>query len=201
MALIRKLMIESRNRIEDREERDQKILKNALEFLQKERPDTRRLFTYVSAGSEANTTLLIEEAFRHGIRVFCPKVISEHHMEFFEISSLNDLLPGYYGIPEPVLPEDMTPDRWIQEKAAYPENEETDLAIIPGLLFDENGGRMGYGSGFYDRYFSVYTAYKLALAYEMQVQPEAIRLTSHDVRMDALVTDKCVRKFDTPHED
>ena len=201
MALIRKLMIESRNRIENREELDRKIMENALEFLKLERPKTQRLFTYVSAGSEANTRLLIEDAFQNGIRVFCPKVISEHHMEFFEITSLDDLLPGYYGIPEPVLPEDMTPDRWIQEKAAYPESEETDLAIIPGLLFDENGGRMGYGSGFYDRYFSVNTAYKLALAYEMQVQPNALRLTDHDVRMDALITDKCVRTFDYPHED
>ena len=201
MALIRKLMIESRNRIEDREARDQAILENALDFLKKEKPTTKRLFTYVSAGSEASTTLLIEDAFRNGIQVFCPKVISEHHMEFFEIFSLDELLPGYYGIPEPVLPEGMKPDRWIQEKAVYPENEETDLAIIPGLLFDENGGRMGYGSGFYDRYFTIYSAYKLALAYEIQVQPDVIRLTDHDVRMDALITDKCVRVFDKAHED
>lgn len=75
---------------------------------------------------------------------------------------------------------------------------ELDAVVVPGLVFDERGGRLGRGAGFYDRFLAEpeLRARRWGLAFEVQVAPDAgVPLESHDVRMDALVTDTRVLEF------
>lgn len=98
------------------------------------------VFVYVSYGHELSTFPLIHAAFLDGKIVAVPKVISKHTMEFYRLRSLSELTAGYSGIPEP----DGTQQIMLPKK--------NDIMILPGLLFDRTGKRMGYGGGFYDTY-------------------------------------------------
>ncbi len=99
------------------------------------------VFTYVSYEQELSTIPLIKAAFLDGKKVAVPKVVSSRHMEFFYIADLSELKRGYCGILEPEGGEPVFPDR-------------NSLMVLPGMLFDENGNRMGYGGGFYDEYLA-----------------------------------------------
>ena len=185
MGILRKVMIEARNRLEDREEKDKEIKAVLLRYV----PETvQRFFIYASVDSETDTLELIAELLKMGKEVCCPKMFG-HDMEFFRISSLSELVPGYHHIPEPdVTEEDL-------DKAVCPEDTDRDVQIVPGLIFDTEGGRMGYGSGVYDRYLTKFPCRKIALAYEMQVLDRKLDLKEKDVRMDALITEKKIREF------
>ncbi len=79
------------------------------------------------------------EAWKLGKTVWVPKVHGET-MDFYEITSFDELKPGAYGISSP-MPE-------------YLHRQTTDLMIMPGVAFDTNRNRVGYGGGYYDRYLS-----------------------------------------------
>ena len=100
-------------------------------------------------------------------------------MEFCLIRSLADLCPGFLSIPEP--------EPWC-EKAAPP-SEET-LVILPGTAFDRDGGRTGYGGGYYDAYLEgKEKCRKAALAFHAQIA-EKVPADSHDIRVDIIVTEE-----------
>lgn len=97
------------------------------------------IFCYVSYGAEVGTRLLIKEILRLGKTLVVPKCIDDRgHMIGVEIKSEADLVCGMYGIPEP-------------EGEEF-EREKIDLAIVPGVAFDKEGYRLGYGKGYYDRF-------------------------------------------------
>ena len=105
----------------------------------------------------------------------------------FRLWSLDDLEPGYKGIPEPKAALRRESDRTVA-----PESVET--AIVPGLAFDTNGNRLGRGAGFYDRFLPTLppTATIIGLALECQVF-ESIPVEPHDKRINILVTETGVR--------
>jgi len=194
MGLLRKIMIETRNRVDRREEREKRIEEKLFDFL----PDSvERVFIYASTGSEVSTKAVIERLLREGKHVCCPKVM-ERDIAFFEIGSVDDLRPGYQGIPEPVVPmepEDDIAD--IERKfAAWPSEDGNDLIIVPGVTFDEEGNRMGYGAGMYDRYLMAHEMFKVALAFECQVYYQPFdEVDEFDVPMDMLITEEKVRDW------
>ena len=107
------------------------------------------LLGYASYGSEINTGEILSEALRLGKEVYLPRVISsgaQPEMVFMQIHSMQELIPGYKGIPEP--PEDGK----IYEYS--PGNTERVLMLMPGVAFDGMRNRIGYGKGFYDRYLA-----------------------------------------------
>jgi 5-formyltetrahydrofolate cyclo-ligase len=154
--------------------------------------ECRSLFVYVSYQEELSTVGLIEAAFLDGKRVAVPKVISDHRMEFFEISDRKELKSGYMGILEPEgLAEPVFPD-------------EKSLLVLPGMLFDRTGKRMGYGGGFYDEYLgrckksgkkpvTAGYAYEFQLFERRNVSEEAFAdgrfpAEEHDQRVDMVIT-------------
>ena len=89
------------------------------------------------------------------------------------------LKPGYRGIPEPQQPGCVV----------FPP-EELDMVIMPGLLFDRNGNRLGYGGGYYDRFLAnkAPQALRVGLGFSSQLTI-SIPAQAHDMRLDILVTD------------
>ena len=148
---------------------------SAYDFLR-----AQHVLVYASYGSEVNTSGIMAYAFLLRKRDYCPRVTGEGEMEFYEIHSLDDLRPGYKGIPEPVKENDV-PYRQV--------NGENTIMLMPGVCFDERGHRIGYGKGFYDRYLSgKKNIIKMALAYDNQIA-EAIPAEAEDVSYDFLVTE------------
>ena len=141
--------------------------------------EAKWIFTYVSSGNEPDTFAIMEDAFRTGKRVLVPVCIGKGHMVAQEIDGIACLRPAKFGIPEP---------EYDQARVILP--REIELAIIPGLAFGEDGTRMGFGAGFYDRFLQqAEGAYKLALAYEWQFV-DKLPAEKHDVCMDAIATEQ-----------
>ena len=200
MSILRKIMIETRNRMENREEKNLLIEEKLLSVLS---PGLKHCFIFAASGSEVETRGIMEKLLERGVHVYCPKVCGRSYMEFFEIHSLDDLQEGSerpYKIQEPAIPANMRIEEAISALAAYPEDNEENVMIVPGVVFDEEGGRVGYGSGYYDRYLSQHPCYKIAVGFECQVT-DHLTLKENDVRMDALVTEEKVRVWEPVHAD
>ncbi|MGI6094360.1 MAG: 5-formyltetrahydrofolate cyclo-ligase [Lachnospiraceae bacterium] len=117
------------------------------------------IYAYADYNKEASTKELIEKAWEMGKRVAVPKTHG-HHMTYYYLETFDQLQPGNFHVPEPVTGE-------VAE-------EEDALLIVPGVAFDPNRHRVGYGAGFYDRYLSVHTKHPtVAIAFEFQIVPEA----------------------------
>ncbi|MDO4977466.1 MAG: 5-formyltetrahydrofolate cyclo-ligase [Eubacteriales bacterium] len=130
-------------------------------------------YPYISYRSEFPTHKLIEQLLADGKCVAVPKVEGDI-MKFYEIHSLDDCAPGCMGILEPV--DDQM------------ESVEDGVVLLPGLAFDERGGRMGYGAGYYDKYLSIHKKHrKIALAFDCQVIDE-VPMEEHDLPMEYLLT-------------
>ena len=137
--------------------------------------DCRSLYAYLSFNEEVRTDPIIERAWADGKRVAVPKVVGKE-MVFIWIDSFDALGPGYYGITEPVNDGPVADDR-------------TALVLMPGLAFDPEGHRVGYGGGFYDRFLENEPDHPLvALCYDFQMY-DHLDVESHDVPVDLVITD------------
>lgn len=138
------------------------------------------IFTYVSFKGEVDTIKLIEKALSDCKTVCVPKVISKKEgMEAYRITSLKDLEKSSYGILEPKN----------QDSLIIP--SDIDLIITPGVAFSKTNGRIGYGGGFYDRFFKRVTAQttKVALSYSFQIF-ESIPMDEFDEKVDFIITNE-----------
>mgnify|MGYP000487338943 FL=1 len=166
----------------ERFEKSMRIFEQLITVPEFKRAD--RIYTYVSMDNEIDTIMLIDYSLSLEKRVFVPRV-SGRDMEFYEISDISELSPGYMGIYEPDI------------NGKEPDYSRTGFMCMPGLAFDKSYNRIGYGGGFYDRYLSVENKlYKAALAYEAQLL-ESIPAQDGDVRPDMIVTEESIyRKLD-----
>ena len=166
----------------ERFEKSMRIFEQLITVPEFKRAD--RIYTYVSMDNEIDTIMLIDYSLSLEKRVFVPRV-SGRDMEFYEISDISELSPGYMGIYEPDI------------NGKEPDYSRTGFMCMPGLAFDKSYNRIGYGGGFYDRYLSVENKlYKAALAYEAQLL-ESIPAQDGDVRPDMIVTEENIyRKLD-----
>lgn len=166
----------------ERFEKSMQIFEQLITVPEFKRAD--RIYTYVSMDNEIDTIMLIDYSLSLEKRVFVPRV-SGKDMEFYEISDISELSPGYMGIYEPDI------------NGREPDYSRTGFMCMPGLAFDKSHNRIGYGGGFYDRYLSVENKlYKAALAYEAQLL-ESIPAQDGDVRPDMIVTEENIyRKLD-----
>lgn len=144
------------------------------------------VFVYASYKSEVDTKNLIRDALQTGKRVAVPKVHGSD-MDFYEISSWEELFPGYRGILEPQTQE---------KEPLFP--QKSDVMLFPGAVFDCQGDRIGYGGGFYDRYISKIEhtckaiPYRMALAFPCQLVLKKLPTEEHDQKMDCILTGRSV---------
>lgn len=114
-----------------------------------------RILAYADYNHEVITEYLIEEAWKAGKEVAVPKVVGKD-MVFYKLTDFSQLEPGYFQIPEPASGE-------IVE---WP----TALMIMPGVAFDRENHRVGYGGGFYDRYLEKHPdVQRVAVAFSFQM--------------------------------
>lgn len=136
------------------------------------------IFIFVSFGSEITTHNIINKALDDNKVVCIPKIISKSEgMKACAIESLSELKPNKFGILEPVDTNNEV------------NSDKIDLAIVPGLFFDLNGGRIGYGAGYYDRFlkFVRKDTKKIGIAYDFQII-DKVPMDENDVYMDFIIT-------------
>ena len=136
----------------------------------------KSLFIYISQPSEVNTCHLIKMALENEIKVYAPKIIDQH-MSAQRLVTVDDLIPGKWGILEP--PTTICSPAHI------------DLVITPGLAFTRQGTRLGRGAGFYDQWLANNSYGRtMALAYDITLL-DNLPLSQDDVQIDSIVTETC----------
>lgn len=140
------------------------------------------VLAYMDYRSEVMTTGLVEEILSAGEkRVFVPKV-EGMNIQFYEITSLDDLLDGYQGIREPSGDKEKLFTEEVSRGADC-------LILVPGAVFDRERGRMGYGKGFYDRYLAAFPALtSVSPAFSCQIARK-VPVEEHDKRPDMVITE------------
>lgn len=131
------------------------------------------IYGYLPYNQEVRTVPMLERAIVDGKRVAVPKVFGDD-MKFIYISDMSRVEKGYAGIPEPVDDGPVADDP-------------TALVLMPGLAFDREGHRIGYGGGFYDRFLAQEPEHPtLALCYDFQMQDE-LETEAFDIPVDTVL--------------
>lgn len=154
----------------DREKYNNDIFKKVINL--KEYKESKLVLIYVSLKDEVDTFKLIEHSLEIGKKVAVPKCIG-NNIEFYYIKNLEELEKGKFNILEP-----KTNKKVIDFNAS--------ICIIPGIAFDKEKSRIGYGKGFYDRFLKDYCGIKIGLAYSECIC-EKIDNDINDVKMDKIV--------------
>ena len=137
------------------------------------------VLTYVSVLSEVSTRMFIECALRDGKTVAVPRCLPGHCLEFVAIASLEQLVAASFNLLEPA-----------KELPALTEDQKNNsVCIVPALLVDAKGYRLGYGAGFYDRFLSTYPGKKICLAYQQNLSRTMLPHTALDVAVDLVITE------------
>lgn len=132
--------------------------------------NAKTIYGYLPYNQEVRTVPMLEQALKDGKRVAVPKCYGEE-MKFIFLDDLSKVEKGYANIPEPIADEPVADD-------------ETALVLMPGLAFDPQGHRVGYGGGFYDKFLSREPNHPtLALCYEFQMLP-SLETEEHDIPVD-----------------
>lgn len=166
---------------EERREKSRQIIRRLKE--EQVFKEAGRILVYMDYRSEVITTGLVEELLETGEKmIYAPKV-EGMDIKFYRITSLADLKEGYQKIREP---EGSKETQFTEDPAKQMKN----LVLVPGAVFDREGGRMGYGKGFYDRFLAanpeIFTA---ALAFECQIAKK-VPGEAHDQKVDLIITEK-----------
>lgn len=170
---IRKYIKEKRKQLDSalKEQWDESICRKVLSMY--EIRHSFCVYCYVSFDQEAGTHKLIEYLIDMGKYVAVPRVEGDR-MYFYAIQSLQDLEPGVMGIMEP-------------KKTCLKVRDAQAPVIVPGVAFDRDGHRIGYGGGYYDRFFEEEPLHpRFAVAYEFQVM-DRFPVEEHDKGMDRII--------------
>ena len=174
---LKESILEKRNSLSKEEitERSKQIENNLFNLEQYKKSKT--IMFFVSFNSEVNTHEMIKDALKIKT-IAVPKVVG-HEIEPSVIIDFDNLVSAKFGILEPI--ELM--------KIAY---KNIDLVLVPGIAFDKQGHRIGYGFGYYDKFLKkVPKAIKIGLAFDFQIVDKVPR-EEHDVAVDLIVTEKRV---------
>lgn len=166
-------MLDRRNSLDAKEiarlsKRVQELVISSKEF-----KSAKVVGAYYAFGSEVRTDLILEKAKSLGKKVALPSVEGES-LTFYELSSGKYLVKGRFGIMEP-LP--------------YGPVDRMDLLVVPGIAFDKQGYRLGYGKGYYDKFLAKKDVSSIGLAYSFQLL-ESLPKDKYDRRLDAVATEK-----------
>ena len=172
-AMLKKRNSLSKEMLDKMSEMIQARVMNTDEF-----KNTETVATYHPVGSEVSTIQILSSVLQLKKRLALPRVEDETKIIFAEVKDLeNDLEVGKYKIMEP--------------KTHCLKVSKIDLVLVPGIAWDENGHRLGYGKGYYDRYLANLQTISVGLAYDFQILKH-IPHGDNDFRVNLIVTEKHV---------
>lgn len=135
--------------------------------------EAKTVLLYYSLPDEVNTHELV--ASLKGKTIVLPKVIDSENMILCEYSDSNDLQEGAFHIMEPA-------------GRVFDNYEKIDLAVVPGMAFDNDGNRLGRGKGYYDRLLScLNNTYKIGICFQFQMA-DHIPTEPTDIKMDEVIS-------------
>lgn len=186
---VRRRALEARDSLEQawRGENSRIIIKKVLgsEIYQR----AKIVLSYSAFRSEVETEELNRDILKCGKKLYLPKTYPEEKkMCFYQVEDLTELKRGYQGIFEP---EEKNPVEFLMEDGDSGLTKQDILMVMPGLTFDENRNRMGYGGGYYDRYLQLYGD-KVTSMFIAFYEQKAIVIPAEkcDVKPDYIVTQK-----------
>lgn len=187
-AELRKRITRARVAEPDKDEKSRAILERV--FALPAFRDARAVQFYLDTGSEVRTRSFIPRAVELGKRVIVPYCAQDKRgqevLRLFPLESLDELEAGAFGILEPkVALRDRPGKQW--------DIRDVDLVLVPGVVFDRRGGRIGHGRAYYDELLRLARpdCWLVGLAYECQVVDE-VPMGPQDVYMDLVVTEQNV---------
>ena len=137
------------------------------------------LLVYSSKPLEVDTALIIDRALAMGKTVAAPRCVpNTRDMDFYIIKSRADLVPGAFGVLEP-----------DPEKCTLLRDYTSSACIVPALMYDTEGYRLGYGKGYYDRFLSGYNGACIGLGYSTLIK-DNLPHGKFDRKVDIIVTEK-----------
>lgn len=176
-ADIRAMVKKQRKELSERElsEKSDEICRKVMALREFSAADM--ILAYMDCKGEVSTKPLIEKAWRLGKKVAVPRVEGDD-MCYYYIDSFADVGDGYFHVPEPLKGQILC------------RNEAEDaLLIVPGVGFDQQRNRCGYGKGFYDRYLAAHKRhFTVALAFDFQIVDE-VPTRPEDIRPRILITE------------
>jgi 5-formyltetrahydrofolate cyclo-ligase len=139
---------------------------------------SRSILFYMPFREEVDISPLLDSALDDGRMCALPRCAGRRSLRLFAVTDLaSDLEQGMWGIREP--------KDCLNECTA----DEISVIIVPGVAFDRQGRRIGYGAGYYDRLLAGTRALKITPAFALQVLPE-LEQAAHDVSVDIIVTER-----------
>jgi 5-formyltetrahydrofolate cyclo-ligase len=170
---LRKTMLEMRAALNpvEKQRHDQFICERLAQMILEK--NAKVVHSFLPMGDEIDIFPLIETLLEKGITVVTPKALKQRKMMNLVLRSLGELEDGIFGTKHPANTHEHT--------GSY------DFFIVPGLAFDRNNYRLGYGSGYYDAFLATQpTAFKLGICYPFQLLGKVPR-EPHDVPLDGLL--------------
>lgn len=173
---LRRLCTEQRKAVNNKSELDKAVYENFISLDCYKFAGT--VLCYMSLNNETDTKLIVKRILSDGKKLALPRCVDDKgNMKFYTVNSLDEVKTGSFGILEPdtVLCSEL--------------NDFSDsIIIVPGLCFDKNGYRLGYGKGYYDRFLKNYPFISVGLCYNSFIKKEIPR-NDYDVSLDIIVTD------------
>jgi len=153
-----------------------KKISNKLQNLWQYR-ESNVILIYMSSDIEVSTRTVIERALADGKRVFLPRCTdADNQLEFFEIKDFSSLEKRAFNLLEPIYDEG---------KKLRDFNE--GLCVVPALLFDRRGYRIGYGKGYYDSFLSSFGGLTVGLCYDENLM-DTVPYNDRDIKVRTVLT-------------
>ena len=132
---------------------------------------------YKNLNSEVDTNNLIEYSLKNNKKVLLPRIVNDE-IRFYTIAADEELIKSNFGVYEPLE----------NNNKLYSKND-INLIIIPGISFDKEKNRIGFGKGYYDKYLKNKNIYKIGLCFDEQIA-DKLPCSENDIKMDIVITDK-----------
>lgn len=172
---LRTKMFDLRKSLPEEERLRQSNLVNELLIELIEKEVIKTVHSFLPMGNEVDIHRFLRICIEKNIAVACPKTLKKPVMINYVLESLENVAEGVFGTKYPASGVE-------SKESSY------DLIIVPGLAFDKNGGRLGYGGGYYDNFLKGQEgSLKVGVCYNEQVVPQ-VPMEVHDVRLNQLVT-------------
>ena len=175
---LRKKYIEIRKNIPNKNYKSNIIFNKLIDS--KEYKNSKSIALYKSLDSEVNTVDLIKFSISLGKIVSLPRVVGKK-LNFYRINSIKDeFVKSKFGVEEPK-----------EDECNLVRKNEIDLVIVPGICFDKDKNRLGFGKGYYDSFLENINADIVAICFEDQIlKDKTLPIEKSDIKVQKIITEE-----------